>query len=106
MSAVDELVRQWMAKVEASGEMRSAAGKPLPLDDGLDQTPEELRMAYKALKNAGYVPEEVEMIRTIADLRAKLQKATDEADRTGLEKRIAELDAAVRIRLEHMRGQG
>ena len=41
-----------MERVEASGEMRHAAGKPLPLNDGFDQTPEELRMAYKALKNA------------------------------------------------------
>ena len=58
MSAIDEIVRQWMAKVEASAEMRSAAGKPLPPDDGMEQTPERLRMAYKVLKNAGYVPDE------------------------------------------------
>ena len=75
MSAVDELVRQWMAKVEASGEMRSAAGKPLPLGDGSEQVPESLRLAYKALKNAGYVPDEVAMMRKVADLRAKIGRA-------------------------------
>ena len=29
-------------------------GQPLP-DDGLDQVPEDLRMAFKLLKNAGYI---------------------------------------------------
>jgi len=33
-------------------------GKPLSLDDD-SQVPGELRMAYKVLKNAGYVPPEI-----------------------------------------------
>ena len=103
MSAVDELVRQWMAKVEASGEMRSAAGKPLPLGDGSEQVPESLRLAYKALKNAGYVPDEVAMMRKVADLRAKLEHSPAGAECNALEREIAELDARIRIRLEHLR---
>ena len=103
MSAVDELVRQWMERVEASGEMRSAAGKPLPLNDGFDQTPEELRMAFKALKNAGYVPDEVQMLRDVAALRTKLDQTREASARSRLQQQIAELDSLIRIRLERIR---
>jgi hypothetical protein len=47
-------------------------GKPLVLED-LSAVPEELRMAYKMLKNAGYSPEEHTLkgeIKTIEDLIA------------------------------------
>ena len=47
------------------------AGKPLVLDDD-PFVPEELRMAYKVLKNAGYVPEEVRLRKTIGDLQRAL----------------------------------
>lgn len=105
MSAVDELVRQWMERVEASGEMRNAAGKPLPLNDGYDQTPEELRMAFKALKDAGFVPDEVQMLRDVAALRSKLDDTQDDGTRNQLQRQIAELDTRIRIRLDHMRSQ-
>lgn len=104
MSYADEMVRQWMQKVERSGEMRGIAGKPLELDDGFDQTPQELRMAHKILKNAGYVPAEVEEMQQIADLRASLAGASDEA-RKGIERKIANLDTLVRIRLESLRSR-
>ena len=40
------------------------AGRPLSLEeDGF--VPEEMRMAYKILKNAGYIPPEVELRRDI-----------------------------------------
>jgi hypothetical protein len=43
-------------------------GKPLVLED-LSGVPEELRMAYKVLKNAGCVPPEIELRNDITSLR-------------------------------------
>ncbi|WP_236025885.1 DnaJ family domain-containing protein [Geomonas azotofigens] len=43
-------------------------GKPLVQED-LSAVPEELRMAYKVLKNAGCVPPEVELSNEVASLR-------------------------------------
>ena len=103
MSFVDDVVAQWMARAERSGEMRGAAGKPLELDDGLASTPEELRAAYRILKNAGYVPSEVEQLRKVAQLRDELEASSDPQQRAALQTRIAELDTSVRIRLEHLR---
>ena len=41
------------------------AGKPLALEDD-SHVPEDLRIAYKVLKNAGYVPPEVSLRKEIA----------------------------------------
>ena len=48
--------------------MRTARswGRPLDLGDGYEQTPVELRMGYKILKDAGIVPPEVALMREIA----------------------------------------
>jgi hypothetical protein len=40
------------------------AGKPLKLEDD-SNVPEDLRMAYKVLKNAGYVPPEISLRKEI-----------------------------------------
>ncbi|WP_022852305.1 DnaJ family domain-containing protein [Thermodesulfatator atlanticus] len=50
-------------------------GKPLELED-LSHIPQELRLAYKVLKNAGFLPPEVELlkeIRTVEDLIEHLE---------------------------------
>ena len=43
------------------------AGRPLELDDDAP-VPEDLRLAYRILKNAGYVPAEVAALNDIAEL--------------------------------------
>jgi hypothetical protein len=51
------------------------AGQPLELEDD-SHVPEDLRIAYKILKNAGYVPKEVALRKEIAqaeDLLAGMQ---------------------------------
>ena len=79
MAGVDEIIRQWVQKVEATGELRDIPGfgEPLKFDDGYLQTPDELRMAYKVLKNAGYVPAEIEMLQKLFFF--SFQKALDHA---------------------------
>ena len=74
MPTIDEQIAQSLRESLASGELATAAswGKPLDLADGYAQTPEELRMAYKALKDAGFVPPEVETMQQIAALREQL----------------------------------
>ena len=55
-------------------------GKPLAMEDE-SAVPEELRMAYRVLKNAGYVPPELadrQEIQTLLDL---LEHCDDEAEK-------------------------
>ena len=58
----DEIGRK-LAESQANGELASAPsyGKPLHLGDGYDETPAEMRMGMKILKDAGVVPPEVEL---------------------------------------------
>ncbi|MBD5642020.1 MAG: DUF1992 domain-containing protein, partial [Desulfovibrio sp.] len=56
------------------------AGKPLILED-LGHVPEELRMAYKILKNAGCVPEEIAQRKEIARLTEMLASCGDEKEK-------------------------
>ena len=52
-------------------------GKPLDLDDD-SHLPPEMRMAYRILKNAGYVAPEVEQRKEIASIRDMLSQCQDE----------------------------
>lgn len=54
--------------------------KPLPLNDD-HFVPEELRMAYKILKNSGYLPPEVEERKEINRLEDLIAKTSDEHER-------------------------
>ena len=51
------------------------AGKPLVLEDD-PLVPEDLRLAYRILKNAGYVPPEVEQINQIGELERLVSKGS------------------------------
>jgi len=63
------IAEQRIAEAIANGELDElpGAGRPLALDDDA-LIPEELRLAYRILKNAGYVPPEVETLNEIAQL--------------------------------------
>ena len=53
------------------------AGEPLKLEDD-SQVPEDLRIPYKILKNAGYVPKEVALRNEIAQAEDLLAEMEDE----------------------------
>ena len=65
----DSLVEQKIAEAIERGELDDlpGAGRPLELDDDA-LVPEDLRLAYRILKNAGYVPAEVETLNEISQL--------------------------------------
>lgn len=56
-------------------------GRPLDLDDD-SMVPAELRMAYRILKNAGFVPPEITARREIAEVEVLLLAATDPGERS------------------------
>jgi hypothetical protein len=68
---LDFLAERAIQEAIARGELDDlpGAGRPLELDDDA-LVPEELRLAYRILKNAGYVPEEVRTLKEIGELEA------------------------------------
>jgi len=93
---------------QASGELQAAPsyGKPLGFGDGYDETPTELRMSMKVLKDAGVVPHEVTMMREAAALQQQLDDCTDSAALPALRKQLAELQQNIALRLERLRIDG
>ena len=108
MPTIDEQIAQSLRDAQRSGELQSAAswGKPLNLDDGYAQTPEELRMAFKALKEAGFVPPEVETMKQIAALREVLTAEPEAPQAEAMRKRLSELQQHLALRLEKLRTSG
>jgi hypothetical protein len=51
--------------------------RPLPMEDNR-LVPEDLRMAYKVLKNAGFVPPEIETRKAIYNLEELIARTDDE----------------------------
>ncbi|MGG7621853.1 DUF1992 domain-containing protein [Bacillus coreaensis] len=64
-------------------------GKPLKLDD-LSAIPEELRMAYTVLKNAGYSPEEYALKQEMMSIESLLNACDDDKQKLGLQKKLNE----------------
>ena len=70
----DQIAERKIAEAIARGELDDlpGAGQPLHLtDDAL--IPEDLRMAYRILKNAGFVPQEIEGKKLVL-LKAKIEE--------------------------------
>lgn len=79
LKALNSLVESRIEEATASGDFDNLPGTGKPLDLDTDPlVPEELRAAYRVLKNAGFVPPEVTQLREAADLRAALVAACDE----------------------------
>ncbi|ALG68874.1 DnaJ family domain-containing protein [Beggiatoa leptomitoformis] len=89
MVNIDKIAEAYILEAIEKGELDNLAGmgKPLELED-LSHVPEELRMAYKILKNAGCVPEEVQLRKDIMQLQTLLQTVDDEKTRTQAVKRL------------------
>ncbi|MEW5707332.1 MAG: DnaJ family domain-containing protein [Pseudomonadota bacterium] len=77
------------------------AGKPLALDDDC-MVPEVLRVALRVLKNAGYVPPEVEQLKELRELTRYIEAAPEGEERR---RAIAKLNL-LSLRLSLSRGLG
>ena len=79
-------IREAMARGELDN--LAGAGQPLAMDEDLSGVPAELRMAYKILKNAGFVPPEVELRKEIVSLREMLGQLEDDEERRTLRRQL------------------
>jgi hypothetical protein len=80
MNVLAELAERAIREAQERGEFDDLNGQGLPLPESGDPfMPETLRMVYKVLKNAGYIPKEVEDQREIRSLIECLEQETDES---------------------------
>lgn len=64
-------------------------GKPIQLED-LSGIPEELRMAYKLLKNAGYTRDECQLRQEMMTIEDLIKKCDDSKEKESLQKKLNE----------------
>ncbi|MGE5525676.1 MAG: DnaJ family domain-containing protein [Rhodospirillaceae bacterium] len=85
MKSLESLVEERIRDAQARGEFDDlpGTGAPLELDDDR-LVPEDLRVAYRVLKNAGFVPPEVEALRDMRALEAALQREDSPDERLRL----------------------
>lgn len=75
------------------------AGKPLDLDAYFN-TPEDFRIGYSVLKSSKFVPEEVERLKEIGELKEKLKNCRDEEEKRKINKILNERNLALSLLLE------
>ncbi len=97
MNLIDRLVEQKISEAIARGELSGLPGEGAPLqldDDAL--IPEDLRMAYRLLRNAGFVPPEISALREIGDLERRVEELPYDDERARALRKLQYL----RLRLE------
>lgn len=81
----EEKIREALERGEF--ENLELAGKPLRLEaNGF--VADDLKLAYKMLKDAGFLPPEMELRKEIVNLKALLDEISDEEERVALARRI------------------
>jgi hypothetical protein len=107
MHLLEWLAEQKLAKAASEGAFDDlpGVGKPLDLDDDR-LVPPDVRMAYRILKNAGFVPAEVEARKESVRLRTLIAASTDDAARQRAVARLALIETTLERRGGGLRGDG
>lgn len=94
IDALHRIAEQRIAKAIEEGSLKIEGWKnrPLPLEDN-SFVPDDLKMAYKVLKNSGYLPPEVETRKEIQKLEDLILKTEESHLRV---KQMKKLDVLMR----------
>jgi hypothetical protein len=99
--SLENFIEKQIKKAIEAGEFDNleGAGKPLDLDDYF-ATPEDVRMGYSVLKSAKIVPEEVDRLKEIGELKEKIKSISDENEKKKQIKILNEKTLAFDILME------
>ena len=89
MNLIDQIAEQKIMDALLKGDLDNLAGQgqPLHLDDDRF-VPEELHVAYRVLKNSGFLPPEVSLRKEIAGMNQLLTEVVSEDEQMKLNKRM------------------
>ncbi|MGI6656732.1 MAG: DUF1992 domain-containing protein [Desulfobulbus sp.] len=100
LSIIQQIAERKIQQAMAEGTLHDLShwkNKPLPEED-LSHVPEDLRMAYRLLKNAGYIPEELALRKEIVRTEQLLATCTDSQEKLRQLRRISCLQTRLEIR--------
>ncbi|CAN5607515.1 hypothetical protein BH18ACI1_BH18ACI1_02790 [soil metagenome] len=85
--SIENSIEEKIKQAIANGEFDNLAGKGKPLNfDAYFNTPEDLRVGYSILKSNNFVPEELDRLKEIGELKEKIKICTDEDEKQKLAK--------------------
>ena len=101
LSIIQTIAERKIQQAMAEGTLADLShwkNKPLPPDD-MANVPADLRMGYRLLKNAGYLPEELALHKEITRLEQLLETCTDEKEKVRQLKKIGCLRTKLECRM-------
>jgi hypothetical protein len=88
---IESLAEEKIQQGLRDGAFDNLPGKGRPLEmERLSSVPADLRIGYKVLKNAGYLPQELQLHKEIVTLGDLLRCCTDDGERKQLTRRLNE----------------
>ena len=104
--SIEKFIDQQIQEAIARGEFDNPEGRGKPLDlDAYFATPEDLRIGYSVLKSSRFVPEEVDRLKEIGELKDQLRACTDQTERQRLSRLLNDRSLALSILLERNKRQ-
>ena len=97
---IDKTIEEWLAETDCR--LLPGAGKPLNLDDYF-RWPEDKRIGFSILKNAGFAPVEADQLSEIGRLKDQLKECTDEEKRKRLRHKLQEEEVKLNLSIERAR---
>jgi hypothetical protein len=100
----EKLAEQKIREAIEAGEFDNLpnAGSPIDLDEYFSM-PAHLRMAYSVLKSANCLPEEVELMKEVDALEARLSSEQNDAERARMTQKLRDTRLRLAILLERLR---
>ena len=96
-SPIEKLLDEWVA--QNPKEHLPGEGKPLDLEEYF-RWPEDKRMGYSLLRNAGCVPPEVALLQEIDSLKQSIERCTDPEKRSRLRDQLQARQVEFNMHLE------
>ena len=102
----EKIVEAIIKEAQERGEFDNLPGKGKPIDlTAYFDTPEELRMAYSVLKNAGMTSREVDLLKEIAELKQVLAAVVDDKKKQEILKQIQQKQIEFSLMMERQKRQ-
>ena len=98
---MDKFIDEQIRKAIEAGEFDNLPGEGKPIDlSTYFETPEDLRIAYSMLRSNNFVPEEVEILKDINELKKRLSGCSDENEKSKIKKELNDKSYAFNMLIE------
>src|SRR5512147_2968569 len=100
----DQIVEAIIKQAMERGEFDNLPGKGKPIDlTEYFETPEEVRLAYSVLRNAGMTSREVDLLKEIAELKQVLEAVLDEKKKQEITKQMQQKQNEFSLMMERQK---